>query len=668
MKSIPFLFLATTCISTMVFAQKPAPKSNNLATKPSTAKPTVVVSPWVFTFGIDTVYKAEFERLLSKNKKDKERPTEADVLEYLELYQNFKMKVAEAESMKLDTNASFKTELAGYRKQLANPYLTDKKVSDGLVNEAYERMKSEVNASHILINCAENASAKDTLVAYNKILSLRNRILKGEGFDSIAAKNSDDPSAVKNYGNLGWFTSFQMIYPFESQAYTTPKGQISMPFRTRYGYHILKVNDKRAARGEVKVQHLMIQTGPSALAELVAEAAAKADTAYNKLMAGEPFEKIVEQYSQDQSSKANGGMMSYFTSYSNYPEQFKAVAFALNKDEISKPFRTDYGYHILKLIDKKPIAELKEVEEGIKTKIARDSRAESSKLVVAQRIKKQNNYREFPSNLKEFTSSVDSNFLYAIWAPNEKQLANSKPIMQIGSQVYSEADFAKYAKGNQEARPGESVVMILNGLFKKYSDEKALEFEESMLEQKYPDFKNLMQEYHDGILLFDLTDKKVWSKAVSDTAGLDQYLKVNQSKYMWNDRVKIYTYTCVDDKGKKAAMKMASAGKTGEEILAKANKKIGGSIVITENKYEKSETIGEKYWDKKGVEDIATENNVYKFYVVEGIVGPEPKALKDTRGLVTSDYQNYLEKEWIKEMRTKYPVTINEPVINSLFK
>ncbi|MES2561074.1 MAG: peptidylprolyl isomerase [Bacteroidota bacterium] len=665
MKSTSFLLVATSCISSIALAQKPAAKTTKPAPKPLAT--VTAPSPWVFTFGTDTVYKAEFERLLSKNKKDKERPTEADVREYLELYQNFKMKVKEAELMKLDSIASFKTELAGYRKQLANPYLTDKKVSDGLIKEAYERMKLEVNASHILINCAENAAAKDTLVAYNKILGLRNRILKGESFDSVAAKNSDDPSAVKNLGNLGWFTSFQMIYPFETQAYTTPKGQVSMPFRTRFGYHIIKVMDKRPARGEVKVSHIMLQTGPSASVDVLSSAQAKADTVYQKLLAGESFEKMVEQYSQDQGSKTNGGVMNYFTGYSNYPEQFKETAFALNKGDISKPFKTDYGIHIIKVLDKKGIPELKEVEENIKTKVGRDSRAESNKLVVADRIRKQNNYKEYPANLKEFINSVDTTFLQATWMPSEKQLTN-KPVMSLGTKIYTVTDFAAYAKGNQEARPGENVPMILNRLFKKFSDEESLKYEEGLLEYKYADFKNLMQEYHDGILLFDLTDKKVWTKAVSDSTGLERFHNDNKGKYMWKERVKVYTYTCVDAKTKKEAMKMAAAGKSGEEIKAKVNKKMAGSLVISENKYEQADAQGEKYWSKKGVVDMPNEPNVFKFLVVEGIVAPEPKALKESRGLVTSDYQNYLEKEWIKELRAKYPVSVNTPVVDSLFK
>lgn len=669
MKRYSFLLGAAITLAVTTQAQQPK-KAIKPAAKPApvtAAKPTPVPPQWVFTFGSDTVYRAEFERLLSKNKKDKEVPTQAEIVEYLELYQNFKMKVKEAEIMKLDTLASFKQELAGYRKQLANPYLTDKKVSDALVKEAYERMKEEINASHILINCAENASPKDTLAAYNKIVSIRNRAIKGESFDSLAVQGSEDPSAIKNYGSLGWFTSFNMIYPFETQAYNTPKGQISQPFRTRFGYHIVKVIDRRPARGEVKVQHIMLQTGGSANTEVIQDARVKADSIYAQLMTGASFDKMVELYSQDQGSKNNGGNMNYFSSMSNYPDVFKETAFGLSKGAISKPFQTEYGYHILKLIDKRGIAEFKEVEENIKNKVGRDSRAESSKLVVAQRIKSQNNYKSFPAVIQEVAKGIDSSFLMAAWQPTEKLLNNTKAVMQLNDKVYTAADFALFLKGNQEGRPGESVQMLVNGLFKKYSDEMALNYEENMLEQKYPDFKNLMQEYHDGILLFDLTDKKVWSKAVTDTAGLEAYYEANKQKYLWKDRVRFETYNCLDAKVKKEAMKMAASGKTAEQIRAKLNKKLAGSVMVTEVKLEKSEALGNTLWSQKGVVD-ATEPNSLKFYVVLGIVGPEPKELKDTRGIATSDYQAYLEKEWIASLRAKYPVQVNDQVVQNLFK
>lgn len=659
---------ALMLVTSFAFAQKPG-KTKPAKTSAPVAAQQPKADPVVFTFGNDVVRQSEFERLLSKNRNTKEAPDEATVREYLELYINFKMKVKEAGLMQLDTSSGFKTELAGYRRQLANPYLTDKKVTEALISEAYERYKTEVNASHILVLCAENAKPKDTLAAYNKIVEIRKRYLKGENFDSLAKQKSEDPSAVSNFGNLGWFSAFNMIYPFENMAYATAKGEVSQPFRTRYGYHLLKVNDKRPARGDVKIQHIMLQTGQSANAELVTDAKRTMDKIYAELQKGASFDSLVQQYSQDNSTKPNNGVSNWIGSLSSYPEEIKSVAYTLNPGEYSKPIQSAFGIHIIKLIEKRGLASQKDMEESIKNKINRDSRSESSKASVAQRIKKENNYKEYMPNVIAFSNLVDSNFLEGTWQFDTTKFAK-KPVCSFNNTVYTTYDLGRYAAMYQNGREkNESVSMIVQALFKRFTEEKALEVEEGQLETKYEDFRNLMQEYHDGILLFDLTDKKVWSKAVTDTVGLEKFHEANKDKYMWKERVLVYTYTCLTEKAKKEAMKMAAAGKTQDEIKAKLNKKVAGTVIVTEQKAEKGENIQmDNLYDKKGVVDIADENGQFKFYYVAGVVAPEPKALKDARGLVTSDYQNYLEKEWIRELRAKYPVVVEESTIRTLFK
>lgn len=657
-------------VSSVAFAQRP-PKPNAKPVAKVVAAPAVKADPWVFTYGTDTVFKSEFERLLSKNRNTKEAPTEANVREYLELYENFKMKVREARLMQLDTFSTFKNELAGYRKQLANPYLTDKKATEGLIKEAYNHMLTEINASHILINCNENAKPADTLAAYNKALDLRKRILKGENFDTLASQKSDDPSALYNFGKLGWFSAFDMIYPFEKMAYTTPKGQVSMPFRTRYGYHILKVNDTRASKGEVKVQHIMRNTGENASPETVAEQKAIMDSAYQLAQNGLiSFDELVLKYSQDEGSKPNKGAMNWISSSSRFPEEFKEAAFALKKvGDVSPVFTTKYGFHLIRLMETRPVAAFKDVEESLKTKVARDSRAESSKASVVARIKRENNFKENKANVAAFATICDSAMFMDGYVVDEKKF-NGKTLFSIGKQTYTDKDIANYIEYTHDIyEPGQSVFMLVNNVYNRFVDEKVLAYEEAQLETKYEDFRNLMQEYHDGILLFDLTDKMVWNKAVIDTVGLEKFHEENKNKYMWKDRVKVLTYNCLDEKTKKAAMKMAAEGKTQEEIKAKLAKKITGAIVVTEQKAEKGENpTTDKLYDKKGVIDIPNENNQYKFYYVVGIVGPEPKTLKEAKGIATSDYQNYLEKEWIKTLRAKYPVTVNEDTVKSLFK
>lgn len=663
MKKTALLLGFLGCLSAF---QVSAQKSSKNAQAKKSANPEVVQSnPVIFTIGNDEVREDEFLRQLNKNRKDKVKPSEAEIREYLDLYVNFKLKVKEALAMRLDTNPSFRSELAGYRKQLATPYLNDKKVTEGLMQEAYERMKTEVNASHILINVSPNASPKDTLAAWNKISDLRRRALKGESFDSLASKHSEDPSAVKNFGKLGWFTVFQMVYPFENVAYSLNKGEISMPFRTQFGYHIMQVNNKRPARGEVKVQHIMVRTGYGATEETYKNAKERIEAAYKELNAGISFDSIVEKYSQDDGSKGANGLMNWMASLSGYPDEFKDVCFGLKPGQVSKPFSTDYGWHIVKYNDFRPLGEYKELQDIIKNKVTRDSRSEGSKTAVIVRVKKENNYKENIVNLNEFVSKLDTSFLSGNWSFTPQ--ASPKVLFTVGNQTFTTNDFGKYLEANQEPVEKGSAAMVAKNVFNTWANEKCLAYEESILETKYADFKNIMNEYHDGILLFDLTDRKVWNKASTDTLGLESFYSTAKGKYMWKERVNYQVYTCLDAKTKAAAMKMFNAGKTDAEVFKKLNKKIKNAVIAKDYKVEKTDATAAKLWDKKGVVDI-TDLDVNRFYYVLGIISPEPKTLKEARGLVTSDYQEFLMAEWVKELRTKYPLSINEAALLNLTK
>lgn len=657
--ALSFLVLS---ITNQTFAQKGKKALAPTVKLAPVAKP----NPVVFIYGTDTVYQNEFERLLYKNKTSKDKLSEKEVREYLDLYINFKLKVKEAKVLKLDTNNNFVTELAGYRKQLSNPYLTDKKVSESLMQEAYQRMKTEINGSHILLFCNENASPADTLAAYNKLMDIRKRALKGENFDSLAIKYSEDPSAKKMGAKLGWYTVFQMVYPFENQSYKTAKGDISMPFRTQFGYHILKINDKRTARGEVKLAHIMIRTPYEAATEQIQDAQNKVDSIYNLIKSGQDFGVLAEKYSQDEGSNKNKGEMNWVASLSGYPEEFKDVAFTLNKDEVSKPIKTNFGFHIIKLIEKRPLGEFKDVQDVIKQKTNKDSRSESSKASVVARVKKENNYKENLVNLKAFTATLDSSFINGTWTFDENKISKNT-LFTVGNTTYTVKDFATYLVANQQPLEKASAQTAAQNMFRTWADDKCLAYEESILDTKYEDFRNVMQEYHDGILLFDLTDKKVWSKAVNDTIGLEKFYDANKNNYKWKERVSYSIYTCLNEKTKAEAVKLFSKGKTEAEIFAKLNKKVAGTISSKEVKSERSDATADKLWDKKGVVDIANADGNFKFYFVRGVVNSEVKTLKEAKGLVTSEYQTQLEKDWIKELRNKYNVLVNDETVKNLY-
>lgn len=665
MKKTALLLGFLGCLGAFTASAQKGPK-NAPAKKTAAVVEVAKPNPVIFSVGGDPVYQDEFLRQLNKNRKDKTTPTEAEIREYLDLYVNFKLKVKEAMVMQLDTNPAFRSELAGYRKQLAAPYLNDKKVTESLMQEAYERMKLEINASHILVKVEPNASPKDTLAAWNKIMDLRKRYLKGENFDSLAAKYSGDPSAVKNYGKLGWFTVFQMVYPFENVAYKTPKGEISAPFRTQFGYHIMRVNNTRAARGEVKVQHIMVRTGYGSSTEVTNNAQERINMAYQELLQGVPFDSLVEKYSQDDGSKGNHGIMNWIASLSGYPDEFKDVCFSLKPGEVSKPFATDFGFHIVKYVDFRPLGEYKEVQDVIKNKVTRDSRSEGSKTAVIVRVKKDNNYKENTANINEFTSKIDSSFLAAKWKYDAAKMGD-KPLFSIGKLTYGAAEFGAFLESNQDVHEKESAAMIARNLFTEWANDKCLAYEESILETKYPEFSNIMTEYHDGILLFDLTDRKVWSKAINDTMGLDAFYQAGKTKYMWKTRIEYNTYNCVDAKTKAAAVKMLSAGKSEDEVFKKLTKKMPNAIVAKNHKAEKTDATAAKLWDAKGVVDIP-DGDGFKFYYVLGQIQPEPKSLKECKGMATSDYQEYLMQEWVKELRNKYQVVVNEEALMALTK
>ena len=610
------------------------------------------------------VLKSEFEYIYNKNNSNNSLDKKT-LEEYVDLFVNFKLKVEEAKTQGIDTTKSFISELSGYRSQLTKPYLTDSKMDEATIREAYDRSKEDVDVSHILIRIPQNATPADTLKAWNDINAVWKRVQK-EDFNKVAKETSQDQSVEQNQGHISWISAFRTVYPFETVAYNTPVGTISKPVRTAFGYHVLKVLGRRNSLGEVQVAHIMTFTSKGEEA-VNKKAKAAIDSIYQRIQAGDDFGALAAKHSMDKGSSVKNGELPWFGTGRMVPE-FENAAFALkNKGDVSEPIQSAYGWHIIKLIDKKPLASYDELKADLERKVKRDERANRGQEAFLAKSKTENNYQLNAANLKEFYKVLGT-----------KKLADSafvadvakldKPLFSVAGKKYTQADFAKYLKKNNTS--DKTIASeIINEKLDAYVSAELLAYEDGQLEKKYDDFRNLMQEYHDGILLFDLTDKMVWTKAVSDSAGLVKFHDANNTKYMWKERLKVYTYSCLSDKAKKEAMSMVSKGKSVDEIKAKLNKKIGGTIVVTDQKTEKGEmpTI-DKLWDKKGVVDIANENNTFKFYVVDGVVAPEPKSLKEAKGLVTSDYQNYLEKEWIKSLREKYPVKVNEETVKTLFK
>jgi peptidyl-prolyl cis-trans isomerase SurA len=625
--------------------------------------------PVVMTINDKPVTKSEFLQIYTKNNP---KPSfDKDSLDrYMELFQVFKLKVAEAEALGYDTLPRLQKELEGYKKQLALPYLIDSVQNQAMVQEAYNRTATEVRCSHILVKLDPNASPKDTLAAYNRLLGLKARIEKGEDFASVAKSKlgSEDPSVVNNGGDLGYFTAFQMVYPFEEKAYTTQVGAVSEPFRTRFGYHILKVTDKRAARGTIKVAHLMISTGREASAETRQNAEKKINEIYDSLSTGASWEKMVSAYSEDANSIKKSGELPAFGSGTSQRMvlEFEDAAFALKRvGEFSKPVKTQYGYHIIKLIEWTPVKSYDLLRRELQAKVNKDERSKITQDSFVQKLKQQYNYTyKADKGLAWFEQQIDSTFFMGKWKASS--LKSNKTLFVLGGQKFKQQAFAQYVEKNFRTVRKDAPEVVVKQLYTQWEKNQILAYEEALLPAKYPAYKALVQEYHDGIILYEIMQDQVWNKAVKDTAGLRSFFMENRSKYVWSQRLDATVYECKDEHVAVQVYGMLVSADTiaSKEVLEVINKDSELNLKVRMNKFEVAQTP--YLQDRNFTPGL---NPVYsmdgKWYVVKvaAVLAPAPKEFNEAKGLATSDFQAFLEKKWLEALRLKHKIVINEDAL-----
>lgn len=611
------------------------------------------------------VYKSEFEYIYNKNNSNNSIDKKT-LDEYVDLFVNFRLKVEEAEHLGLDTTQSFVNELSGYRSQLTKPYLTDQKVEEEILQTAYNRMKEDVDVSHILVRVPQNATATDTLNAWKKINAIAKRLEK-EDFAKVAKETSEDQSAEKNGGHLGWMSAFQTVYPFETVAYSTPVGTISKPFKTAFGYHIIKVNNRRNSLGEILVAHIMRFTKEGDAAKNKA-AKITIDSLYQRVLAGDDFGKLATQYSEDKASAVKNGELPWFGVGRMVPE-FETAAFALKKNgDVSAPVQSAYGWHIIKLLDKRGLGSFDNIKADIERKIKRDERSTMGQKAFVAELKNEYNFQVNQESVKDFTKLLQNTNLSDSTFKSEALKLN-KPLFSFAGKQYSQGDFARYLSSNsytEKSIPSE----IINDKLTAFTDREILSYEDSQLEKKYPDFRLLMQEYHDGILLFDISNTEVWEKASKDNDGLNKYFKDHKSDYKWEKpHYKGLVVSCKDEASYKAAkliVKKSSVDSLEKYLTTRLNDSIQhvkvekGIFVQGDNK------IVDKFGFKDKKVTVPEDKNFPYQFVVGKNIKTTPEDYTDVRGLVTADYQDYLEKNWIESLRAKYPVEINKEVLKTI--
>jgi peptidyl-prolyl cis-trans isomerase SurA len=626
----------------------------------------------------DDIAVDEFLYVFRKNNPQGDKLEKQSLEEYLGLFINFKLKVREAETLGMDTIQSFISELSGYRKQLAEPYFVNEAIMEELLTEAYERKKYDLRASHILIRVGPNAMPEDTLVAYQNAMNALKRIRNGEPFEKVAKEVSEDPSVRErenprggrkipgNDGDLGYFSVFDMVYPFESGAYNTPPGEVSDPVRSDFGYHIIKVTQRISTQGSIEAAHLFLQMPDTATARDSVRIKDQAYALHKRILEGEEFDELVKEYSDDRGSASRGGLLPKFNVNRMVPEFIEAISEMDQPGSISKPVLTTYGWHIIKLIDKSGLQPFEEIKEELEKRLEKDQRAQKSTETVLREIKKEYGYSEHPKALQKIFDIADSSLYLGEWrVPEGEKL--TKPVITLGDKNFTQLEFARFLEQRQMVPQGEKINEYINKLFREFSDEKCREYLDSKLESKYPEFKAVVREYRDGILLFELTNEKIWSFAGKDTVGLFNFHERHKDDFMWDTRLDVSKVTILDETHADAIRKFALEGKSNGEIVEAFNTEGQEVVRVERKKYQKGDNamIDSVNWEK-GISDNLTERGRAVFLIVHGQIPPEPKTFNEARGLIIAGYQEELEKQWIKELRDKYKVIVHEDVLMTL--
>ena len=626
----------------------------------------------LFTIDNHPYYTDEFVRVYNKNLDLVKDDSQKDLDKYLELFLGYKLKVEKANKLGLQNSVTYQNELKSYRNQLSKNYVNDSKVTNELVQEAYNRMTKEVRASHILILVDEGASPEDTLKAFNKIKDIKNRLNAGEDFVKVAQQFSEDPSVKENNGDLGYFSAFRMVYPFENAAFNTNVGEVSKPFRTRFGYHLVKVVDKRDNRGEVTVAHIMIVKPSTPDAQLEAKAKQTIDDIYQKIQQGEGFESLANQFSEDKSSASKGGVLQRFGSGQLSSEEFENVAFSLqNKNDISKPFQSQFGGHIVKLIDKHPVLSLTDMKNELEEKVRKDERSLLITNSLAKKLRAKYPQTKDSKVLASVKKIITDDFYSQTWETPLNLKDYNKTILTINkSKQVSAVAFLNFIHVQQKSKiKTKPISKLVDELFEKFIDEQVTTYYNENLENEFPEFKYVMDEYRDGLLLFDLMDREIWTKAKTDTLGLSNYFNQNIKNYQWKKRFDANIFSSTDKDVIAKAKKFLEKGKSIDYIKEKLNKDGKINIMVKSGLFEEDYDILPQYTNlSKGVSNVVTKDQYHFVVEVKEVKQAEAKKLTDCTGKAVNDYQQYLESNWVNELRKEFDVKVNAAVFETIKK
>ena len=609
----------------------------------------------------ESIMTSEFLRVYNKNLDLVKDESQKDIDGYLKLFTEYQLKLKEAKRLKLHEGAKYQREFLSYKKQLTKNYLSENKVTDVLVKEAYDRSNQDINASHILVRLTETEN--DTLKAYNDVLALRKRILN-EGFDKVKSEMHNGETIFLE--DLGYFSAFKMVYDFENAAYNTPKGEVSMPFRTQFGYHVVLVKDKRLSRGTVSAAHIMVALKQK---DSLLDTEKRINDIYKKINQGESFEALAKQFSDDKSSSNKGGKLSPFKSGQLSSEKFESEAFDLKGDgDVSKPFKTAYGWHIIKRINLKPIQDFKDLKPTLEAKVKRDSRSKLINTAMVNELKKRYNISYNSEAKAYFESIINKDFFVRSWRLSD-DFQKDKSIFSVNDRTFTYGEFGRHLMSAQRIYSGKSTSFsnVIDKEFDSFFEKSIFQFREDNLELENEDFANILKEYRDGLLLFDLMEKEIWNKASKDSVGIETFYSQNKSKYQWNDRVEVIIASTADESKMKTVLKMMRKGKSEEDINKALNTDAKQNVIFTKGAYNVNDSkLPVNFEVKKGVSKIYQHNEAFHVINVKTILPAGTKTLEEARGSVINDYQTEIETNWINDLYKRFKVEVNKKALKAV--
>jgi peptidyl-prolyl cis-trans isomerase SurA len=579
---------------------------------------------------------------------------------YLDQFVIFKLKVADAIHEGCDTTRAFRNELQGYRNQLSRNYLTDNAVKEKLLREAYQRSMTELNGWHILINCPAEASPADTLKAWKKAKDIRERIIRGEPFEEVARSTSDDPSVKINGGNLGYFTVFQMIMPFEDAAYGLKPGEISEPVRTPYGYHIIRITGKRPAMGKIKVAHILKSVRPGATEADEKKAEEEIGNIFDQLQKGASFSELASKYSDHKESASTGGELAWFGAGEIIPD-FAEPAFSLLKNgDFTKPVKTPFGWHIIKRIDRKAPGSYEETRAYLESKINESYLYSLSRKSFTEKLKKEYKFRLNGDAFNWFVNNTDTLIIMG-QAKYKRSGMPSGALYTFADQQLTTRDFASFIEKRG------SIIVTTDPLV---LSDQLISYENSLLEKKYPEFRYLMEEFHDGILLFDVSGRKVWNKAQDDSIGLKRYYEQNKNRFLTKESISAKIYTLKKSDGMKSLRKnFDKLSKYPDCDKRLAEKYISGKdtlLIIKEGTWYRG--------DNTSIDNLSREKTTHEVMIdgfpsivmIKKIIDAVPLPFDKVQGEMINGYQESLEAGWVKQLKESWPVKVNNSVLEEI--